>query len=242
MVVAATTSVVHPSGAAGCGGPAGTLAWLLRRRLIPRQGVACISRCRRQTLLYAAGSPSDSVFFLDSGIVKIVKRGPDEREVLITLIRPGEILGEDAVLLGGGLRSATAEVVQEATLFIIPRELFLEFCDEYPEIWRMLTELLARRSHDLQQRIEFLLLRDAHQRVLLYLAELAEALGVEQEGGYAIFFSHNEIAGLVGVARETTSSILNSLAKRGLVKLNRRRLVVTDPALLRELADSPKTD
>lgn len=205
------------------------------------EGVTRIVQCRRFTILYSSGNAADSIFFLESGLVKIVKHGPESKEVLLNLVRPGEIFGEEAILLGG-YRHSTAEVIQEATIAIIPKELFLRFCNQNMDSWKLMAELIARREQDLEQKIELLLMRDVEHRILFYLAELAEAVGVQQPGetGYTIHFSQGEIASLVGATRETTSSTLNALSRRGLVNLGRRRLVVSSPASLRHAADAPK--
>lgn len=213
---------------------------LIRERLLTREGITRLMQCRRFTVLYSATNPADSLFFVESGLVKIVKHGPDNKEVLLALVRPGEIFGEEALLLGGP-RHSSAEVLQEGTIFVIPKEIFARFCSETPQVWRMLAELLAQRVCDLEQKVELLLMRDVEQRILINLAELAEAVGVPQEdGGHAVQFSQGEIASLVGATRETTSSTLNALARRGLVKLGRRKLIVSDPQALRAVAESPR--
>ncbi|MBI4910322.1 MAG: Crp/Fnr family transcriptional regulator [Acidobacteria bacterium] len=212
----------------------------VRQNLLAMPGLTRIPQCRRFTVLYSAGSAADTVFFLESGLVKIVKKGDENKEVLLSLIRPGEIFGEDA-LLSVGVRTTSAEVLQEASIVIVPKDIFRRFCAERSEVWRMLAEMLARREQELQQKIELLLLRDVEQRILIYLAELAEAVGVPAENGcLSVQFSQGEIASLVGATRETTSSILNSLARRELVELGRRKMLVSAPSRLREVANSPR--
>lgn len=213
----------------------------VQQHLLHMTGLTRIPQCRRFTVLYSSDAPADTVFFLESGLVKIVKRSDEEREVLLALIRPGEIFGEDA-LLECGSRAAAAEVLQEASVVIIPKDIFRRFCTERSQVWRLLAELLARREQDLQYKIELLLMRDVEQRILLYLAELAEVVGIPMEdGGVSVQFSQGEIASLVGATRETTSSILNSLARRHLVTLGRRRMTVSAPQTLRSVADAPRT-
>ncbi|MDX1983465.1 MAG: Crp/Fnr family transcriptional regulator [Bryobacteraceae bacterium] len=216
-------------------------AALIKEQLLPMEGVTRIIQCRRFTILYSTGNAADSVFFLESGLVKIVKHGPENKEVLLNLVRPGEIFGEEALLLGGA-RNSIAEIIQEASIAIIPKDIFFRFCNRSPDTWKLMAELLARREQDLEQKIELLLMRDVEHRILFYLAELAEAVGVKQpnEEGYTIHFSQGEIASLVGATRETTSSTLNALARRGLVTLGRRRLIVSSPGSLRDAADGPK--
>jgi len=219
-------------------GSGAAFAKLMREQLLGKEGVTRIMQARRFTVLYSKNNPADSVFILESGLVKIVKRGNENKEVLLTLVRPGEIFGEDAMLVGGE-RLSNAEVLQEATISIIPKELFARFCNEHPDSWRLLAELLSRRQQDLEQKIELLLMRDVEQRILLYLAELAELVGVpENEHGRSVQLSQGEIASLVGATRETTSSTLNALARRGLVSLGRRKMIVADPTILRDAANS----
>jgi CRP/FNR family transcriptional regulator len=53
---------------------------------------------------------------------------------------------------------------------------------------------------------------------------------------YSIPLSQSELASLIGATRETTSTTLNSLARRGLVRLGRRLLVVSSVDHLRNAA------
>ena len=46
----------------------------------------------KRTVLFNEGVPSDSVYFLISGVVKLSLRSPDEERVLVSLISPGELL------------------------------------------------------------------------------------------------------------------------------------------------------
>lgn len=215
-----------------------SLAAILRETLLAEGAVTRIQRCRRFTVLYSPGSAADCVYYLENGLVKIVKGVDDGKEVLLHLIRPGEIFGEDSILTGTH-RDATAEVVSEASITVIPKDVFQQFCAQTPNGWRLMAEQSVRRAQHLEQKLELLVVRDVEYRILHYLAELAEALGVPQpDGTCTMRFSQGEIAGLVGATRETTSTTLNSLARRGLVVLGRRRLVVAEPHVLRTHANN----
>jgi CRP/FNR family transcriptional regulator, cyclic AMP receptor protein len=204
------------------------------------EGVTKLANCRRFTILYTSGAAADSVFFLESGLVKILKR-EDAKEVLFTIVHPGEIFGEQAILLPG-TRTTAAEVLHEASIYIVPRDLFSKFCNQRPEVWRLLSEQLAKREQNLKEKLELVLLKDVEQRIMLYLAELATEVGSkEPEGsGYSIQLSQGELASLIGATRETTSSMLNTLAKRGLVTLGRRKLIISSPEALRHAALRPR--
>ena len=218
-----------------------TFTHSISTQLLGTEGITRIERARKLTLFYMMDQSADSVFFLEAGLVKLVKRDHYMKEVLLTLVHPQEIFGEDAVF-NEGRRQSTAEVLQETTVSIIPKEIFTRFCYENPDSWRNLAELMARRAGDLAKKIELVTMQSVEQRILRHLAQLVETIGVpEHDDGHSVHFSQGELATLVGATRETTSSTLNKLAKRGLVTLGRRKLTVLDPNILRQAADaSPK--
>ncbi len=204
------------------------LTKFIREELIHLDGIRKHAPTRRATALYTADSPSDSVLFVESGYVKVVRRGEDGKEVLVSIVPPGQVFGEESLFVSGP-RQFTAEVMQEGIVYEIPRDLFLGFCDTKPEIWRHLAELFVRRERDLQQKVALLCLYDVESRILHYLGSLASVFGSSSANGqeYSLPLSQSELANLIGATRETTSTTLNTLARRGLIRLGRRLLVVT---------------
>ena len=214
------------------------LSKTIREELVHLDGVRKHAPTRRAMSLYSAESPSETVFFVDSGFVKIMRRGKDGKEVLISIIPPGQIFGETALFVGGQ-RLFSAEVMQEGVIFEIPCDLFLNFCDAHAEMWKQLSELFASRQRELEQKVSLLCLYDVESRILHYLGSLASVFGVSASNGqeYSLPLSQSELASLIGATRETTSTTLNALARRGLVKLGRRLLIVSSAAAVRAAAE-----
>lgn len=204
-----------------------SLAVLVRSHLLPQAGVAKLSHTRRFTTLFAAGSPADRLFFLDSGLVKLGTRGEDGKEIVLHIIGPGELFGEQSVL-GGATQDLTAEVMEAGTVYSIPRELFLSFAQAQREAWQLFAQFVLERQRSLEQKIELLCLKDVEQRILLILEKLARNIGTSSGNGenYSVPLSQSELASFIGATRETTSTTLNLLERRGLVKLGRRLLVI----------------
>jgi CRP/FNR family transcriptional regulator, cyclic AMP receptor protein len=203
-----------------------SIAAVIRSELINLDGVAKFSPNRRFATVYSEGSPLDSLFFLESGLVKILKRGDDNKEIILQIVSPGELFGEQA--LGTEVaRSMAAEVLQEGVIYVIPRDLFVRVCDDHPELWREMSALLTARKRQLEKKIELLCLRDVEYRILYYMADLAKTFGAKSSGAeYSIPLSQGELASLIGATRETTSTTLNALARRGVIRLGRRQLIV----------------
>ena len=206
--------------------PSLTIAAAVRSELINLDGVAKFSPNRRFATVYSEGSPLDSLYFVDSGLVKILKRGDDNKEIILQLVVAGELFGEQS-LGSEPTRSMSAEVLQEGVIYVIPRDTFVRLCERRPELWREISILLTARKRDLEKKIELLCLRDVEYRILYYLADLAKSFGARADGSeYSIPLSQGELASLIGATRETTSTTLNSLARRGVIRLGRRQLIV----------------
>jgi CRP-like cAMP-binding protein len=203
-----------------------SIAAAVRGELIGLDGVTKFSPNRRFAIVFSEGSPLDSLFFLDSGLVKIHKRGDDNKEIILQIITAGELFGEQALGTESS-RSIAAEVLQEGVIYVIPRDLFVRVCDERPHLWREISSLLTARKRQLEKKIELLCLRDVEYRILYYMAELARTFGAKANGAeYSIPLSQGELASLIGATRETTSTTLNALARKGVIRLGRRQLIV----------------
>lgn len=207
------------------GNPLGSL---VRRDLLGQPGVAKLSPCRRFTALFHPESQSDSLFYLETGLVKLVKRGEGGKEIVIDLVAPGELFGEQGVW-NLQPRMVGAEMLDSGTVYVVPREVFLAFAEMHPEVWKMLAQAAVQRERSLQRKIELITLKDVEQRILLMLADLAKRIGSSVPGGYeySIPLSQSELASLIGATRETTSTMLNQLERRGLLHLGRRLLVLS---------------
>jgi CRP/FNR family transcriptional regulator, cyclic AMP receptor protein len=203
-----------------------SLSAALRNELINQEGVTKFSPNRRFATVFSEGSPADALYFLESGLVKIYKRGDDNKELILHIISPGELFGEQT-LSGETNRSVAAEVLQDGVIYVIPRELFLRTCERHPEFWREISTFLAARKGQLEKKVELLCLRDVQYRILYYMAELARTFGAKSNGSeYSIPLSQGELASLIGATRETTSTTLNALARQGVIRLGRRQLIV----------------
>lgn len=203
-----------------------SLGAVVRSDLMTMDGVTKFSPNRRFATIYSEGSPADKIFFVESGLVKIYKRGDDNKEIILQIVAPGELFGEQALGIEP-ICGISAEVLQEGVIYVIPREVFVRVCELRPELWRDISAFLNLRKRQLEKKIELLCLHDVEYRILYYMAELARTFGAKANGTeYSIPLSQGELASLIGATRETTSTTLNALARRGVIRLGRRQLIV----------------
>ena len=203
------------------------LASLIRNELLHADGVRRLPPVRRFASLITSETVPESVLFLDSGFVKVIRRGTDAREVILSIVGPGELFAEHA-LLNRVSRPFTAEILQESTVYEIPRDTFLGFCRNHSAVWQMLWELAIHRQLEAEQRAALLCLEGVDFRILYYLAKLGTQFSspATDQDEYSLPLSQTELASLVGTTRETISTSLNNLSRQGLVRLGRRLVTV----------------
>lgn len=100
-----------------------------------------------------------------------------------------------------------------------PRDQLVNFIKDKPVvIFELLSELIEDYAESLT-RIEHLVFSDAYRRVISVLLYIAKHFGEEYNGGIIIHhrFTQQDIATLVGVARETASNEMVKLEKKGLI-------------------------
>lgn len=109
-----------------------------------------------------------------------------------------------------------------------PREQVVDFIKDKPTIiFELMSELLEDYAESLK-RIEHLVFSDAYRRVISVLLYIAKHFGKKQDEGFIVDhrFTQQDIATLVGVARETASNEMVKLDKKGLVRLVNHGLVI----------------
>jgi CRP/FNR family transcriptional regulator len=102
-----------------------------------------------------------------------------------------------------------------------PRDEVVNFIKDKPTvIFELLSELIEDYAESLT-RIEHLVFSDAYRRVISVLLYVAKHFGQQQGSGIIVDhrFTQQDIATLVGVARETASNELVKLEKKGLIKM-----------------------
>lgn len=184
-------------------------------------------------MLYSPDRPTEVLFILKKGRIRLYQIGIDGRTMTTAMITPGQVFGEMAVL-GQHLDQSYAEAIEPCVVCLMSRADVERLLLSDPRIATRVAEFLGSRVADLERRLGDSVLKSAPERIAATLARLAGTTGDQA----TVKLTHEQLADLVGSSRETTTKVLGDLADRGLVSLRRGRIVVRDPATLRDLADS----
>jgi CRP/FNR family transcriptional regulator, cyclic AMP receptor protein len=191
-------------------------------------------RFKQGATLTTEGSRGAEVLVLLSGRAKISIDTDDGRELVLGFCGPGRLVGEFSVIDREG-RSGTIEALEPIEALALSGDEFLALLQRRPGISMALLRDLVRRFRDVDRlRIEFASAQTLG-RVSARLTELVIEHGEPVEDGIAVTLpiSQEELAGWAGSSRESTAKALQTLRGLGVIRTERRRIVVLDPDALR---------
>jgi CRP-like cAMP-binding protein len=169
----------------------------------------------------------ESLFLLCSGMAKVRTFTADGVEVVLSVLGPGEVLGEMAAL-DGAARAADVVALTPVTVLKLRGAPFAALLRQEVALALALARLEAARLRDLNQRFA-LQSSDGTTRLLAALAYLARRSSPADDPQASIPpLAQRELGLLAGLARETASRTLSKLRSRGIVVEENGRLRIVD--------------
>jgi CRP/FNR family cyclic AMP-dependent transcriptional regulator len=211
----------------------GQLSGEERERLVTYMRV---NRCPAGTVLIRKGDPGSNMMVVMQGRVKICAHSEDGKELVFSLVKPGEVFGEIA-LLDGSARTADAVALDDCELLVLERRDFVPFLSRHPEacmrLFGVLCQKLRRTSEQLEQRF-FL---EGEARLAKQLVNLAEIFGRPVDDGIRIDLrlSQSQLGNMVGMSRESMNKQLGQWRREDLIRMDDGYITIPDLDRLREI-------
>lgn len=170
--------------------------------------------------VYTCGDHDSTVYFIESGQVKLLMLSPEGRECLLAIHASGDIFGE-LCLAGLGPRLETATAMEETVLKQIPSSRFFARLGR-DALFEGFVQYLTVRIADQQQVIANLVTVDSEQRLGKTLLQLARKLGKKDPRSIRIELkiSHEELSEMVGTTRPRISMFMQRFRNLGLIETN----------------------
>jgi CRP-like cAMP-binding protein len=184
-------------------------------------------RFPKDTVVFFENEEGDFFFMILEGRIKVTILGDDGREVILSMLGPGDFFGEMA-LLDNEPRSATAIAVEESELLQLHRTDFQSVLTDNRSIQHALIKILTGRLRRANHQISTLALLDVYGRVARVIVDMAREEGRRLRDGRIAFrrATHQEIANRIGTTRETVTRMLKDLERQGLIHVEGKEIVV----------------
>jgi CRP/FNR family transcriptional regulator, cyclic AMP receptor protein len=213
------------------------LRGLPHEELEPLLALARRRRYRPGDVLFHQGDPGHGLYLVISGHLKVVLLREMGEEMVLSILGPGDVVGEMA-LLDGAPRSATVVALEAVETATLGRADFLGLLRRSPETVQGLLAILAQTIRRLDAEVGDLRFTDLHGRLAKKLLELAGTHGrpVGNATEIQVALTQEELAGLIGATRQRVNKFLGCYEARGAIARRRRRIVILRPELLRQWA------
>jgi CRP-like cAMP-binding protein len=211
-----------------------------RLSVIDRQAIAASATVRhyaRGETIFEQQSPSDALYTIISGRVKIFRMMPNGKDLILEVFGPGDPLGAVALYMDRPF-PASAAALEETTCVAIPRATFFGLLESHPSLVRGLLLGLTIRLVDLTNRLAELSSGRIEGRFARLFLKFSRELGRRERGGtfVPLALSRQELADMTGTTIETCIRIMSRWGKDEIVRTDKDGFVIQDTAALDRLA------
>ena len=177
---------------------------------------------RPRTVVVTEGEDTDALYFILEGRLRAYVSDAAGREMVLSVMGPGEYFGE--IAFDRGPRSASVITIEPCKLLTVPQSQFAGFVARNPAFANHFINKLIRRVRTLTENVRSLALMDAYGRVARLLLENA----VTKDGVQYVpeRWTQADIASRVGCSREMVSRIFKDLAAGHYISVEPDRIVI----------------
>ena len=190
--------------------------------------------------IYREGSQAERLFVLADGKIKLLKFGPNNHEVLLDILKPGDFFGNFTYISGDAYQESAIALTQVCALSI-SNEDFRAIVDRTPEFAIRSMQIMAARLNASTQKVLQLGSMSVEQRLAFTLLDLDAKLGLERAGLRVIDvpLSQEELAGMTATTPESVSRWMSQMRKLGVIKSGRKWVSLLKPDYLQGLLQNP---
>ena len=185
----------------------------------------------RGSIIMAAGDPTDSLYIILSGRLKVMMSDADGKEVILSILGAGEFFGEMG-LIDDNPRSASVVAIEPCELLAITRRDFKKCMTENAEMAMAVMRGLVRRLREADRKIGSLALLDVYGRVARLLLDMSET--VDGQKMVTKRLPKQDIAKMIGASREMVSRVMKDLQTGGFIEMRGSTILLRDNIVLPE--------
>ncbi|HKN83931.1 MAG TPA: Crp/Fnr family transcriptional regulator [Pyrinomonadaceae bacterium] len=195
---------------------------------------------RKHQHVYDSGDLADSVYFIESGHVKLLMLSLEGKECLLDIQTAGDTFGE-LCLAESGPRRETAIAMQDTKLKRLPCSDFFRHLNENSLVEGFVHYLAARVAYQ-QQVIANLITVDSEHRLAETLLSLAHKLGQPDPFSTRIEhkITHEELAEMVGTTRPRITAFMLEFRARGFIDITPEHFLVIKEKKLTDYLNKPR--
>lgn len=182
------------------------------------------------------GDNIKTIYYLKKGYVRLYAVAPDGQELTLIIYKPGEFFPLIVALFPPAPYPYWVETMSPAEIISVPVDSFTDFFKKNTDLLLRVSIEIMRRLDRILRRMEYLVFGNVSQRLCSLLIILGESFGRNENQGIRIEvpFTHQDLAYMVGITRETVSSVMSELKKQNILAYTNHSIVIKNPAKLKK--------
>lgn len=193
---------------------------------------------KSKSYIYTESTPAFMAYFIQSGKVKTCKTNENGKEFVTGIHDQGEFIGYMSLIGESQEYSESAVVLEDAEICAIPKEDFNRFLFASKSVSEQFIKMLSRNVQDREQQLMQIAYNSVRQRIARKLIELYDRFQPENEdlSPVMIQITREDLAGMVGTAKETLIRTMSDFRQEGLIASEKKGITILDKDQLERIS------
>ncbi len=187
-------------------------------------------------IFYEDGIPT-GIFLVKRGKAKIYKTGIYGKDQIFYIYKRGDLFGYHA-LLANEKYEDSCEALEDCEILFISKKDFEHLLDKIRNLKLLFIQNMSHEFGVLVNTITILAQKPLRERLALYLLILKERYYDKTSQQSLINLSREDLANIIGTARESLGRLLKEFKEDGLIEINKRTIEIINFDKLKRLANS----
>lgn len=194
------------------------------------------AKFKKKEVIFSEGYPSDWLYVVIKGKVKITKLSQSGREIILEIIPPMDFFGGVAVMRGFPY-PANAVAMDDAEVLKISRSNLMRILDRFPNLMYCMAMNIGDRIKGSHEALKNIAVEKVESRIASLLIKLADKAGSKTDSSITIDMklTKQDIAEMVGTTVETSIRTMSKFKKLSIVTEKSGRITIKDVNKLRAL-------
>lgn len=211
---------------------------------LPKEDIALLNKnmvshaYKKGEILFRESSYPTGIYFIKKGKVKKYKTDKEGREQIFYVCKSGELLGYHA-LISEEYYTDSASTLEDSVISFIPKDDFLKAIQASPILSNRLLKCMSHEFGVLVNGLAIYAQRTVRERLALSLLILRDKYKKDDQGSKPVelTMSRDDLAKMVGTARETLTRLIHDFKEEGLIATEGRKIVLQKPLVLSKIAN-----
>jgi CRP/FNR family cyclic AMP-dependent transcriptional regulator len=169
--------------------------------------------------VFSQGDVADTVFYIQSGQVKLTVMSEQGKEAVVAILDPGHFFGEGC-MNGHSIRISTTTAMEDCVITVITKAAMIKALHDEPTFSELFMAYLLTRNSRIEEDLIDQLFNSSEKRLARLLLLLANFGKEGSPRPISPNISQETLAEMIGTTRSRVSHFLNKFRKLGLISYN----------------------